>query len=226
MAHHHDELSQALGPGSADVILLEHLHHTASGLAQQAADVEDGQHHTGHDDVGEQGGEAAGARVVHAAHGQDLQLDGEEVDEHQPGEEGGGGGPDERQAGGDVVPGGVGLIGGHDPQGHRHQDGHNGGGEGEDQRGPQPLHHHPPYRLPGAVGDAQVALEHGAQPFEVLDDNRLVQPQLVLQRLHVLHGGHGVGQQHLQRAAGGHGGDQVHQYGDAEEGGYGYEKPF
>ena len=185
-------LAQALGPGGADIVGVEHFQHVGAGVAHQRAHGDDDQGDDGqHQMVGDvpELAPAVHQGVVaadHAGHVEPAQLH----REHQlqdGGEKEGGQGDAHQGAGGDrVVGAGVLLGGGHDAQGDGNdQLEHQGDGPHDEGDGDH-LHKLVNHRDGPAPAVAEVAGEHVLHLDKIAGDDVQVQTILGVELGHPL----------------------------------------
>ncbi len=126
VAEDYARFAGALGPGGADVVLVEHLEHAAAGEARDVGGVNETEGKRGQDAV--LGEIPAGG--VHPA-----QLQGEEEDEERAHDKGGHADADHGEGGGGVVDAGVFLHRGDDAEGNADGEGDEDGPEAEFEGG-------------------------------------------------------------------------------------------
>ena len=125
-----------------------------------------------------------------------------------------------------MVPGGVRLVRGEDPQGNPDEDGPQDTRARQKQGGADALGNHHTHLLARAVGGPKIPLEQAAQPEEVAHDEGLVQAQGDLQRLQVAQGHLAGGGQDGQRTARRQIDERVNRECDTQEDRYRIEQPF
>ena len=139
---------------------------------------------------------------VHVAGGQPAEPQREDVDADEPEPEGRDRqrdhGADRRQ----IVERRIAVGGAADADPAADRDRDHGGGTHQQERGEEMPADHRQHRRPVAEGVAPVALQKIAGPVEILDPERPVQPQLLLEASDILLGHAGIEPELRQRAAG------------------------
>src|SRR5215470_3323817 len=188
VARDHRALGQPLGAGGADVVLADDLEHarsreTRQGGGRGGAEGDGGQHempqHVGH---------PAAVGRAHPARGKPAELEREHDDQHDARPEHGQAHSGDSHAHAHAIEPRVLLHRGDNAGDQAEENGDDERARGEEQGGLEAQEHLGQHGAPEGNGAAEIAARHLADPVQVLDDERLIEPEVTAETFHVFLG--------------------------------------